>query len=179
MTRRGTVALAALLVLPAAPPSPSRSTVPNVICCPAGDWPYRVTIRDAAGLPVPNANVWIVFTEAGGEALCWSSGQGQTVVTGKANTQGEATFFLRAGGCADPAVLGTVCQIYANNVNMGARGVVSPDAVAPFCEVGLSDVTYHTPAFKGYGASFCSDFNGDGRVTLGDVTMFTSHMGHR
>lgn len=179
-------------------PDPLLSTVPNLVYCPKADLTYKVTVMSGLG-PVASASVEVRINSAINGKLCWctaggdapSAGTKKTGVvsfTKTASLGGVAEFKIGAGGCVAQVLGSRFVEVFANGVKIGQVGCLSPDAVdqtgkLPFdtgyaptqCEVGLSDSSYLTPAFKGTVANFCADFNSVGGVTLADVVIFTPH----
>ena len=169
-------------------PDPQLSDVPNVIATPGGSMAYTVTVVGSQG-PVDTALVEIVFSPAADALVCWCSGQAHPVISAVSNAAGEATFFIEAGGCVDPARLGsTVAEVYANGILLNSVGLTSPDAVdgtgnlptdggyatGGVCTVGLSDATFHTGPISSGTYEFCSDMDSDLGVALADAVLLTT-----
>lgn len=188
---RTLVALAAGLVLAgtawAGEPDPSFSTVPNVLCTPGGTLEYVVNVASSEG-PIDSAIVQLDFSTEAAGLMCWCTGQAQPLIEAVTDANGDATFFIAAGGCLDPDSLTTspVVEVTANGFFIGNAGVVSPDAVddagnwpwAPWdplgnCTTGLSDVTRHTGPIKSGVYHYCSDFDSDGGITISDAVLAT------
>lgn len=169
-------------------PDPALSDVPNVAASPSGALEYIVTVNSSAG-PVDGAVVTIVFgTEAEGLA-CWCAGQTHPEISSVANSSGEASFFIAAGGCLDPSELtgSPAIEVFANGVKLAEVGMVSSDAVdnsgtfpwngwnpGGTCEVGISDGVLHTTPIASGGSDFCSDIDSDGQVALSDAVLLTA-----
>jgi len=169
-------------------PDPSLSDVPNVVGSPQGTLPYTVTVVGSQG-PVDTALVEIVFDAAADALVCWCTGQAHPVISGVTNAAGQVTFFIEAGGCVDPARLGsTVAEVYANGILLNSVGLTSPDAVdgtgnlptdggyatGGVCTVGLSDATFHTGPISSGTYEFCSDMDSDLGVALADAVLLTT-----
>lgn len=180
------------VVLGAAPawatvPSPDNSTIPNVTVQPGGSKEYKVIILDVGMSPVPDADVRVIFSDTADTTLCWCVGQVHPVVGATTDVNGEASFFIAAGGCMNPGEwVDPPAKVYANGILMGEVGVVSGDVVdgtgvlphqgwdpAGTCESGLPDAVYFTAPIQTGVYDFCTDFNSDGAVTLEDAVWIT------
>lgn len=175
------VCVASLLALPATSragvPDPALSTVPNVIAVPGGSLNYSVTIVGTSG-PIDSANVTLVYSTAADTVLCWCTGQTHPSITATTNASGIATFNIKAGGCANPAVLpgGIAVEVFVNSVKLKEVGQVSPDIVntrvAP-CTVSLSDAVQFTFPLATATYGYCFDLNSDLAVGLTDAVIAT------
>jgi hypothetical protein len=166
------------ITVPGAPgPDPAQCSVPPVVVSPGGSMPYRVTVRDAGGIPLPGLEVRLEFSPEADSTLCWCAGQEHPTITAVTDTQGVATLRVAGGGCI-PADLAPV-RVFAGGVLLRAVGVVSPDVwdtdgrQHPDCVVGLPDAVGHTGPVREMRYSFCSDLDGDGAVGLGDAVLLT------
>jgi hypothetical protein len=169
----------------AGPPNASYSTVPRVVYDPGGNLTYVVTVRDAAGTPVAASPVAITFSPAADAMLCWCPTQAHPVIAGMTDADGKATFNIRAGGCLDPMFVPMpAIEVSAGGIKLAQVAGVSSDAVdlngrLPWqgwsggCQVTLADAVYHAGAIKLRSYRFCSDLDGDGRITLIDAVLIT------
>jgi hypothetical protein len=147
-----------------------------------------ITVRDGVGNPISGALVEIKFSASVDAMVCWCPGQVHPIITGVTDVDGQATFYIFAGGCIDPDSVATpAIEIIADAVKLAEVGAVSVDAVdavglfpwqgwAPAggsCSIGLADAVQHVPALSLRRYSFCSDFDADGRSTLVDAVLAT------
>lgn len=170
-------------------PDPALSDVPNVIYVPGGGLEYIVTVNGSGG-PIDTANVQLVFSEEADTLIAWCVGQDHTnrTISALTDANGEAHFFIAAGGCVDPARTATtpVVEVFANGIKLAEVGGLSPDAVDPNgvlptdgwavpgeAQVGLSDASFHTPPIKSGAYEFCTDINSDGVIGLDDASILT------
>jgi hypothetical protein len=157
-----------------------------------------ITVKDAAGTLINNARVWVIFTKASTDTICWCDTQNQTTsVLGDgrrefhANTDaaGFVEFQISAGGCVDAAGVvviragapGTTdpalaIQLRAYNSiasmdNTGAGGAVCDGAV------NLADLQKYGVAHIGGAPNYstCHDYNADGLVNLADLQLYGQH----
>lgn len=186
------LAAAVALVLPASVfagiPDPALSTVPNILTSPDGTLEYVVTVVGAEG-PIDQANVEIVASTEVDGLLCWCVGQTHPTIQAFSNVNGEASFFIAAGGCVDPAVVTTppAAEVFANGIKIGEPGWVSPDVTdnsgnkptdvgynpAGSCEVTVGDAVYLTGPIANATYDFCADLNTTGDVSLADALLAT------
>jgi len=169
-------------------PDPASSDIPNVVVSPEGLLEYRVTIRSSTNTPLDGVMVLVKFNAAADGILCWCAGETHPEIMATTNPAGEAVFFIRGGGCVDPAALGSIpAEVFADGIKMAEVGIVSPDAVDAAglfptsgwnpggnCVVGLSDATFHTGAISAGTSAFCSDMDSDGIVALADAVLLTA-----
>ena len=167
-------------------PDPDFSTVPNVLYSPGATVEYKVYVGSPDG-PVQDAVVQVVLSDEAMGFMCLCSGASENIHTATTDASGEAIFFIAGGGCMDPAALtGPPAQVFANGVWLADVGALSPDTVddngvfpwqgwdpAGTCAVGLSDATTHTIPIKTGAYSFCTDFNSNGEIDLGDAILIT------
>ncbi len=169
-------------------PDPNLSVVPNVLYSPGGTLEYTVTVNGSSG-PIDSATVQIVFSSESDTLICWCLGQTHPMVTATTDINGQAHFFIAAGGCVDPSLVSSppAVEVFANGIKLSEVGAVSPDAVDAggllptqgwdpqgSCVVGLSDGARHATAIKGGGADFCSDVTSDGVVALDDAVVLAA-----
>lgn len=174
------VCVASLLAAPstyAGVPDPALSTVPNVLAVPGGSLNYQVTIVGTSG-PIDSANVTLVYSAAADSILCWCTAQTHPSITATTNASGVAVFNIKAGGCANPAVIpgGIAVEVFVNSVKLKEVGQVSPDyvntRVAP-CTVSLADAVQFTFPLANANYGFCFDLNSDLSVGLTDAVIAT------
>lgn len=168
-------------------PDAANSTVPNVTVQPTGSQEYKVVILDVGMNPVSGAEVRIVFSDVADATLCWCVGQDHPILGATTDVNGEASFFISAGGCMPPGEYADApAKVYADGILMGEVGVVSGDVVDGagilphqgwdpngVCESGLPDAVYFTAPIQTGIYDFCTDFNSDGAVTLEDAVWIT------
>jgi hypothetical protein len=171
----------------AAIPDPANSTVPNVVYNPSGGKEYKVIVRDGSNMPLSGALVRIIFSEEADTLVCWCAGQTHPSIDATTDVNGEASFFISAGGCLDPGQFAVPpVTVYAAGVLLAEVGGVAADAVdgggllphmgwnpGGSCETSLPDAVHHTPPIQLGLYSFCSDFNSDGAVNLEDAVFIT------
>mgnify|MGYP003572957441 CR=1 FL=1 len=170
-------------------PDPALSDVPNVLVVPGGALEYIVTVNGSEG-PIDTALVELVFSTEVNGILAWCVGQTTGTISALTDANGEASFFIAAGGCVDAALVSSppAVRVFAKGIELAQVGVVSPDAVdgdgvpptggwnittGSLAEVGLSDASVHTPPVKDGTYSYCTDFNSDGAVDLSDASIMT------
>jgi hypothetical protein len=168
-------------------PDPNLSVVPNVLYVPGGTLEYVVQINGAQG-PVVDVVVDIVFSAEADGLICWCATESHPQISATTDSNGEAHFFINAGGCIDPSQIAgpAVATVYADGIKMADVGAVSPDAVdangvlptagwvpGGICVVGLADAGFHTPPVKSGAYSFCTDLNSDGAIGLDDASILT------
>jgi hypothetical protein len=164
------------------------SIVPNVLCSPAGTLPYAVTVKNSSGQALEGIDVTLTFTEEADDLMCWCvGGQAHPVITETTDGNGNAVFYIYAGGCLDPDSLSTPpVTVTADEVTLADVGVVSTDPVDEYqilpwngwdpgnrCEVGLSDMAWFTPYFSVGAFHFCADFDSDEDVDMDDLNIAT------
>ena len=184
------------------PPVPELSTVPDcVTLSPTGALAYKVTIIGTGG-PVNASRIEIRFNVPGDTLTCWCStvvDPGPVPVThsffANTNSSGEATFFLRGGGCIErnlaaiPGNADYAGEVFADGVKFAEFGTVSPDAVdnagrlptstlslwdpAGACATGLSDAVQHTTPLSTAVYEWCTDLNCDNAVGVADAVLLT------
>ncbi len=184
--------LVAGLLVPAAVlagiPDPSLSDVPNVFYAPGGTQEYIVTVNGSSG-PIDGATVQLVFSDEADTLIAWCVGQTHPSISATTDINGEAHFFIGAGGCVEPAATagGLVCEVFANGVKLAEVGAVSSDAVdnagtlptsgwvvTSSTSVGLADASFHAAPLTSGTYSYCSDVNSDGIVGLTDATILAT-----
>ena len=190
----------------AQPPDVNLSTIPqNIGLSPTGTLPYTVTIIGVTGQPMQNASIEIRFNAPGDTLTCWCSdvpdpGPFPAVHSffASTNTQGEAVFNIRGGGCIQLGLLSIpgsdkfAAQVYINGFYASECGTVSPDAVdnagclptsssslwdpAGMCSTGLADAVQHTTPLATSSYSWCTDINGDRVCSVSDAVILTPFM---
>jgi hypothetical protein len=172
-------------------PDPALSTIPNVLYAPGGSTPYTCTIVGSDG-PVEGAVVQIVFSAAAEAVLCWCNGEVPPEFALETDASGEATFFIAAGGCLDPAdFVDPPIEVFADGILMAQVGGVSADLVdgaglkpgqgwdpVGFCTTGLPDAVYVTPPISFGAYDFCTDFDSNLVVDLDDAVFITPAISH-
>jgi hypothetical protein len=167
-------------------PDPALSTVPNVIYEPSGSTEYKVIVVGSSG-PIDNALVRIVFSDEADTLVCWCVSQDHPVIEATTNINGEASFFIGAGGCLEPAQLSTPpVTVYADGVLLAQVGAVSADVgddsgrlphegwnPGATCGVSLSDAIYFTDPITTGTYDFCSDLDSNGAVDVTDAVIIT------
>jgi hypothetical protein len=169
-------------------PDPDLSNVPNVLYIPGGTMEYVVHVESTEG-PIDSAVVQLVFSAEAAGLICWCSGQSQPLIESTTNANGDASFFIAAGGCINPDSLVAAdppVEVIVNGFSLAEVGCVSPDAVdnnatypwqgwdtEGICSAQTSDAILHTPPFSLGTYSFCSDLNGDNAVGLDDAILAT------
>jgi hypothetical protein len=168
-------------------PEAANSTVPNVVYNPTGSKEYIVVIRDAGNNPLQDIEVRIQFSAEADTTVCWCVGQVHPLIGATTDVNGEASFFISAGGCLDPGhYADPPISVFANGVLMGEVGGVSADVVdgsgnlphegwnpGGSCVNGLPDAVYFTPPIQTGFYDYCTDFNSDGAVDLNDAVFIT------
>jgi hypothetical protein len=156
-------------------PDPGACTVPNVVVAPGGVLPYRVTVRDPNGNPIPDVPVGITFSDSADAVLAWCPGQNHPVLSATTDRDGVATFAIAAGGCVEtPAA-----EVWAAGVFLKRVGVVSPDvrstdgSWAPDGVVDLSDAVFFTDPISTGRYVFAADLNSDGQIGPADAVALT------
>ena len=98
--------LVAAVVVPVAVyagiPDPSLSDAPNVIYSPGGNLEYIVTVNGSSG-PISGATVQVIFSPEADSLVQWCVGQTHPTIEATTDANGEAHFFIGAGGCIDPS----------------------------------------------------------------------------
>lgn len=181
------VALTSTSLAFAGVPDAGLSNAPNVLITPDGSLEYIVYVANASG-PIDTAQVSLIFSVEAAGLVCWCTGQTQPLIQGVTDVAGEASFFISGGGCLNPdsTVSIPVVQVIANGVLLDEVGVVSPDIVdnggklptqgwnpGGLCEAGLGDLVSHTGPLASGAYSFCSDFDSNGVIDLGDAVLVT------
>lgn len=159
----------------AAAQSPATSTVTpadafgGVVVCPDRPVPIpasiqTVTVRDAAGIPMPGVPVSVIF--AGPIAICPGA-----VLNAVTNGAGVATFRMAAGGCSFGA---NAVSITANGISLRRFVVKSPDfdGGAPNLNVNLADLAAFAAEFTGGAVPSCHDYDNNGATNLTDLIVF-------
>jgi hypothetical protein len=166
-------------------PDPTRSTVPCLVACPAGDSPFVVTVRDVAGNPLANSEVSVefcldrpntavqsqpdfVFCCTGG--ACVGPGSSTSALTGP---DGKAAVFVSGGGVLSSAH--TLVQVKADGILLAYRGVTSVDLNADLV-VDASDATIANGLVGLTDPS--ADFDCSGSVDAADLGVLAAHLGH-
>lgn len=182
-----TVGLLTASVALAGIPDPALSDVPNVYYSPGGAGEYIVTVNSSEG-PVDGATVQLVFSASADALVCWCVGQTHPIIETTTAANGEASFFIGAGGCLDPAELAMLpaVEVFADGIKLAEVGAVSPDATdgagdfpwegwnpGGSCETGISDGVNHTAPIASGSYEFCSDVDSDGQVALSDAVTLT------
>ncbi|NNF06205.1 MAG: hypothetical protein HKN21_05550, partial [Candidatus Eisenbacteria bacterium] len=199
MIQRLTLLLAALLLFfpansSANLPNPNLSQVPMVLTAtPDGSFGTTLTINGPLG-PVSGASVVLQWTPDALDRFCICQAQPTPSISGLTDSSGEVTFFVRGGGCTDPARIGNMwpVTVFANGILMAQMAVNSPDAVdangnlptdgggyggwvdwdpAGECTVSLADAVFHTLPIANGLVELCSNFTApfDDNVSLGDA----------
>jgi len=196
--RAALLALAALAAVPATPalaqcngpcpgagqPCYQTSTVPPLIvgggACAGGITavPYRVVVRDAAGLPLAGVRVVLDFAAAVGPTHGnQAQALGQQVLCASAwlvrstDATGTATFYPQFFGC----ITGPAIPVTGNGLCLGFAEARSTDLVpTPNASTDLNDLNAFTAAFLNpLPYRPCFDFNNDGAINLPDLTIET------
>jgi len=181
--------LVAAMVVPAAVyagiPDPSLSDVPNVLFSPGGDLEYIVTVNGSSG-PIANATVELQFSDGADTLIAWCVGQTHPTISATTDANGEAHFFIGAGGCIDPSQISAppAVEVFANAVKLSEVGCVSPDAVdasgllpwqgwnpGAVASVSANDAAFLGQFFKTSVYDFCADLNSDGAVAGDDASL--------
>lgn len=168
-------------------PDPTLSVVGNVLYSPSGTTEYIVTVNGSAG-PIDSATVQLVFSTEADGLICWCVGQAHPLIEATTDVNGQAHFFIAAGGCIDPSLVAAppAVEVFANGIKLKEVGCVSPDAVdgsgllptsgwdpGLYCSVSLADAGLHSPPIKSGTYSFCSDVNSDLAVDLTDAVVLS------
>ena len=168
-------------------PDPNLSVVGNVLYSPSGTTEYIVTVNGSSG-PIDSATVQLVFSTEADGLICWCVGQTHPLIEATTDINGQAHFFIAAGGCIDPSLVAAppAVEVFANGIKLKEVGCVGPDAVdnggilptsgwspGTYCTVSLSDATTHSPNIKGGIYAYCSDVNSDLAVDLTDAVILT------
>ncbi len=156
----------------------------------------EVLLRDAAGMPVPDAYVFVVFSQAATQTLCWCAEQNQTtwvmpdgrrVFEARTDALGFVEFQMSAGGCVEDLPAATLLASNFPDPQQAVQiRVYRP--VADFDNTGagplpcdrfvdLRDLQEYAAAHVGGpGAySFCHDYNADAVINLTDLQLFAQH----
>jgi hypothetical protein len=173
------------------------SHVPDNLPAPDPGFVIEVTVKNAAGSPWPYAKVYVVYSAAAVQALCWCSEQshlwgdlsgGRRAFWAQAGASGVVEIRVNAGGCLQaPAV----CDIRASDASGVSpntavvlryyNAVNSPDMIGPggiVCDraVDLRDLAAYAAVHLGMSPyTVCADFNGDGAVGLADLQIYAVH----
>lgn len=158
----------------------------------------EVTVKDVAGNLINNSTVFIIFSKAATDTLCWCTTQPQTnsvlpdgrrVFQRNTNASGFVEFQISAGGCfdasgavvikagapgnTDPAA---AIQLRAYNIiasmdNTGAGGSICDHTVnaADLVQYAIAHVG-GAPAYKN-----CHDYTSDGFVNAADLVLYAQH----
>jgi hypothetical protein len=181
--------LVAAMVVPAAVyagiPDPSLSDAPNVLYSPGGDLEYIVTVNGSSG-PIADATVQLVFSGEADTLVAWCVGQTHPTIEATTDVNGEAHFFIGAGGCIDPSQVAAppAVEVFANGIKLNEVGAVSPDVVdaggvlpwlgwnpGPITSVGGNDGSFLGQYFKTSVYNYCADLNSDGVVAGDDASL--------
>ncbi len=163
-------------------PDPVASTLPDcMVTCPLGDLSFAVVVRDATSLPIPLADVTIVFYNCPGAYLCpgmasdpYVVNTTQRTLTGITDTNGAIDFHPRVGGTG-PA--GSV-EVYANGIYLKSYALASPDQNGDGVVIGSPDPDGTTFAAKLGTTDPTADFTCDGTVDAADQAFFDAHVSH-
>jgi hypothetical protein len=173
----------------------NNATTPECwFCCPQGDgnsattegWSLSFTIRDLAGLPIPNVagtDFWVVDCDPS-RNLTLCAGSSSSNADSATNSQGKTTLSLtalRVGGCANGIT--PVCQGYKLQQNVPpctdycfAVNVRSADLTGNLI-VDVGDLAQFATYFPPNPVGTCGDFDCNGAVNLGDLARFATHFG--
>lgn len=181
--------LVAAMVVPVAVyagiPDPSLSDAPNVIYSPGGNLEYIVTVNGSSG-PISGATVQVIFSTEADSLVQWCVGQTHPTIEAITDANGQAHFFIGAGGCIDPSQVAAppAVEVFAAGIKLNEVGGVSPDAVdntgllpwqgwnpGSTSGVSLTDASYHGEFFKSGAFNYCSDLNSDGIVAIDDASL--------
>jgi len=158
----------------------------------------EVTVKDAAGNLINNSTVFVNFTKAVNDTLCWCNTQNQANTTlgdGRrefhvnTNVSGLAEFQISAGGCAEGSGIVVIKAGAPGNTDPNAAIQIRVyDTIASMDNVGpaltLCDGSVNTADFQRYGASqlggagaysTCHDYTGDGAVNTADFQLYGTH----
>jgi hypothetical protein len=164
--------------------------------CPAGDtesfaqagFSFSFRIVDRLGQPIPNIprmDFWLIDCDPT-RNLVLCAGSASSNADSSTNYDGRTTMSstrLAVGGCANG--VSAVCQGYV-------FGPGTPSPCQPPCfdirvrstdldgnlRVELTDFSAFASRYPPHAYDECSDFNGDGRVSLADVARLAAHYGH-
>ena len=178
--------LAALIALPAlaprsvaAVPSPAQSDIDTCLnVCPAGDIPFRVTVKDAASNPVANSFVWIDVCQVPAVHVCPGATCSQ-LAAGFTDASGTVYLFPHAGGVSPPP-WGAMGNVYADGILLVSRVVGSPDQDGDLTvtaadlaigagKLGLADPTLDLNCDRLYATGVITDY---------DLDLQAAHLGH-
>jgi hypothetical protein len=136
--------------------------------CPAGDAPFRVTIKDALGNPVVgDTAVRITLENCSGVRTCSSPSLPSTLhPIAPSDANGQVTFYTSGVNC------GSSCQAVIRR----KTDVYGTIPVRSFDTNGDSVVSI---AGDWSTTSMCNDFNGNNTIDFNDQNLFTQHLGHR
>lgn len=172
--------------------------VPDNDVAPQNRCEIEVTVKDAAGNLINNSTVFVIFSKAATDTICWCTTQNQTnSVLGdgrrefhvNTNVSGISEFQISAGGCnassgnvviragapgnTDPnaAVQLRAYNVIASMDNVGGAGAICDHTVnaADLVQYAIS----HTGGAGAY--STCHDYTGDGLVNAGDLVLYAQH----
>jgi hypothetical protein len=146
---------------------PTLTFNPAFDVCPAGDAPFRVTIKDGLGSPiVGDTAIRITLENCGGVHTCSSPSLPSTLYPiGPSDANGQVSFYtsgLNCGGTCQ-AVIRRKTQVY------GTIPVRSFDADGDSI-VSVDDLD---------APSMCNDYNGNNEIDFNDHALFTQHLSHR
>jgi hypothetical protein len=168
----GVLALLAVTAMPAHAgiPDPHNSSADTcMVICPAGLFPYKVTVRDESAAPVMGVQVVLDFTPATGINLCdQSDPDHDRRIVGTTDANGSFTFYVRGGGQTTGYV---VVSAFAQTIVFAH--VRSTDLNGDLV-VNSADVTLH----QGLPAnSLAGDYNCDGVSDAADLAILEAQVG--
>jgi hypothetical protein len=136
--------------------------------CPAGDAPFRVTIKDGLGNPiVGDTAVRITLENCGAVRTCSSPSLPSTLYPiAPSDANGQVSFYTSGVNC------GSSCQAVIRR----KTGVYGTIPVRSFDTNGDEVVSI---AGDWSTTSMCNDFNGNNTIDFNDQNLFTQHLGHR
>jgi hypothetical protein len=151
-------------------PDPRNSTADTcLVISPAGNFPYKVTVRDESAAPVTGVQVVLDFTPAVGMNLCdQSDPDHDRRVVGTTDLTGSFTFYVRGGGQSAGYV---VVSAFAQTIALAH--VRSTDLNGDLA-VTAADVTLHQalPA-----NALAGDYNCDGVSNAADRAILSAQVG--
>ena len=169
--------------------------VPDNDVAPQNRCELEVTVKDAAGNLINNSTVFVIFSKAVTDTLCWCTtqnqgnsvlGDGRREFHANTNASGIAEFQISAGGCVD-AVGAVVIRAGAPGnadvnaaLQLRAYNVVSSmdnTGAGAICDhtVNANDLVQYAIAHTGGPYSTCHDYTGDGAVNANDLVLYAQH----
>jgi hypothetical protein len=160
-------------------PSAALSTEdPCLVVCPGGDLAFHITLRDLGNNPLPGSTAWLDFSQCPGFTPCPNVGDTLTYdpatrrLQATTNQWGLATFVIHGGGVCGG---GVVRMFGGAGVLLGARSLASPDQDG---DLVVSNADLAILQSKVGSSDPTGDLDCDTHVTVGDVNLFSAHLGH-